>query len=75
MLRLKRWLKDPSREGIFMKDVVYTNGYLAVSNYMNSGWDLKKLYRGKIALGDLQEIDESGMMDIPEADIRTPFFS
>ncbi len=75
MLRLKRWLKDPSREGIFMKDVVYTNGYLAVSNYMNSGWDLKKLYRGKIALGDLQEIDESGMMDIPEADIKTPFFS
>lgn len=35
MLRLKRGFKDPSKEGVFMKDVVYTNGYLAVSDFMD----------------------------------------
>lgn len=37
MLRLKRGLIDPSEEGVFMKDVVYTNGYLSVSQYIESG--------------------------------------
>lgn|GEM_PF-1085780 len=37
ILRLKRGFKDPSKSGVFMKDVVYTNGYLAVSNYIDKG--------------------------------------
>jgi len=75
MLRLKRWFEDPSKQGVFMKDVVYTNGYLAVSNFIDKGGDLKQLYVGKIALSDLEEIQDSRMMDIPINDIKTPFFS
>ena len=75
MLRLKRGFEDPSKTGVFMKDVVYTNGYLAVSNYIDMWGDLKDLYKGKINLDDLEEIEQSRMMDIPISDIKTPFFS
>lgn len=75
MLRLKRGFEDPSKTGVFMKDVVYTNGYLAVSNYIDSGGDLKKLYIWKTSIEDLEEIHSSRMLDIPVADIKTPFFT
>lgn len=75
IVRFKRGFMDPSEEGAFMKDVVYTNGYLLVSQYIESGWDLKDLYRGKVAISDLEDINNSGMMDIPIKDIKTPFFS
>lgn len=75
MLRLKRGFQDPSKTGIFMKDVVYTNGYLAVRAYLDNGGDLKDLYMWKIGLDDLQDIHDSGMLDIPAWEIKTPFFS
>ncbi len=75
MLRLKRGFVDPSKPGVFMKDAVYTNGYLSVRDYILWWWDLKSLYRGKIALDDLKEIENSRMVDIPVKDIKTPFFS
>jgi len=75
MLRLKRWFKDPSKEGVFMKDVVYTNGYLAVSSFIDKWGDLKQLYMWKVWLHDLEEIEDSKMLDVPMKDIKTPFFS
>jgi hypothetical protein len=36
MLRLKRGFVDPSREGVFMKDVVYVNGFLSVEAYLTA---------------------------------------
>ena len=75
MLRLKRWFIDPSKQGVFMKDVVYTNGYLAVSRYIDQGEDLKNLYIGKITIDDLKDIQKTNILEIPYGDIKTPFFS
>lgn len=44
MLRLKRGFQDPSKEGVFMKDVVYTNGLFSVTDYIDKGGSLKDLY-------------------------------
>lgn len=75
MLRIKRGFEDPSKSWAFMKDVVYVNGYLAVSNYLDNGWDLKTLYVWKIGLDDIEDIKSSKMLDIKIDDIKTPFFS
>ena len=48
MLRLKRGFVDPSQDGVFVKDVVYVNGFLDVSDFIASGGNLKELYIGKV---------------------------
>jgi hypothetical protein len=44
ILRLKRGMRDVSKDGLFYKDVVYLNGYVKVQDYMENGGDLKDLY-------------------------------
>ena len=75
MLRMKRWMRDMTKEGIFYKDVVYLNGYVDVQNYLDTGWDLKKLYLGKLRSSDLQTVVDSGLVDINTENLKVPFFS
>ena len=44
MLRLKRGFTDPSKEGVFMKDVVYLNGYVQVKDAIERGISMQDLY-------------------------------
>ena len=74
LLRLKRWFKDISEDGCFMKDVVYVNGFLEVSDYINSSWDLKELYLWKISIKDLKMLKDSYFVKLNFKDLKTPFF-
>lgn len=73
MLRLKRGLKDPSRTGIFMKDVVYTNGLISVQNYINAGWKLEDLYIWKLHREDIEYIKNASFFTGHKKDILIPF--
>lgn len=44
LVRLKRWLVSPEKDGCFVKDVVYLNGYIDVTNYIEWGGDIRELY-------------------------------
>jgi alpha-L-glutamate ligase-like protein len=74
-LRLKRGMRSFSDEGIFYKDVVYLNGYMDLQNFLDQGWDLKKLYMWKIKTGDLDVVTESKLIDINVEELKVPFFS
>jgi hypothetical protein len=52
--RSKRNLCDTSKPGGFTKDYVYYSGFYKIKNYVNSGYDLKKLFIGKIKIEDLE---------------------
>jgi len=75
ILRLKRWMRSFTDEGIFYKDVVYVNGYMDLHRFLDEGWDLKKLYMGKIKTSDLDTVIESGLVDINVEELKVPFFS
>ena len=74
ILRLKRWFKNISEDWCFMKDVVYVNGFLEVSDYVNSSWDLKELYIWKISIKDLEMLKDSYFIKLNFRDLKTPFF-
>ncbi len=73
MLRLKRGLKDPSKEGVFMKDVVYVNGFLSVDSYLTGWGSLESLYIGKLHIDDLEIIKEHPFYSAHKKDIVIPF--
>ncbi len=74
ILRLKRGIHNCAKEGIFMKDVVYLNGYIEVKNYIESGWLLEELYIWKISIHDLPEISKHIFYHTHKTKIITPFF-
>lgn len=73
MLRLKRGFVDPSKTGVFMKDVVYANGYFSVDSYINRGGSLRDLYIGKVHVDDLEYIAENDFFMEHKKDIIIPF--
>lgn len=74
LLRLKRWLKNTSKDGVFWKDLVYLNGYMKIKNYVATGWFLEDLYFWKISLEDLEEIQNLDFFRKEKQKIITPFF-
>ncbi len=73
MLRLKRWFVDPSKEGVFMKDVVYVNGFLSVESYLENGGTLESLYAGKFHLSDMEILGPQSILMQHSKDIVIPF--
>ena len=73
MLRLKRGFEDPSKEGAFMKDTVYVNGFYSVSRYIEQWWSLKDLYIWKVHLNDLNLISSSTSFTKHKKDVVIPF--
>ncbi len=74
ILRLKRWMKDISDDGVFVKDVVYLNGLKKVESFIHEWWDLKELYLWKVWLEDLQELKQSYFMKLSFNESKIPFF-
>lgn len=54
----KRGMADTSEAGAFTKSVVYFRGLRAVEEFMQAGGDMTRLYVGKIALEDLETIEQ-----------------
>ncbi len=54
----KRGLSDTSLPGAFTKAVVYFRGLRAIEEFAARGGDLKRLYIGKIALEDLDILEQ-----------------
>lgn len=73
MLRLKRGFTDPSKEGVFMKDVVYVNGFQKVSNYLESWGSLESLYIWKLNIDDIKLLKENPFFIKHKKDIIIPF--
>ncbi len=73
MLRLKRGFEDPSKEGVFMKDVVYVNGFYSVTDYLDKGGSLKDLYIWKVHLDDLALISWDTSFTKHKKDVVIPF--
>lgn len=73
MLRLKRWFKDPSKSGVFMKDTVYVNGFFSVEDYLDRGGSIHDLYIWKIHIDDLKEVQENSFFREHKKDIIVPF--
>ncbi|MCH8518446.1 DUF1704 domain-containing protein [Candidatus Gracilibacteria bacterium] len=74
ILRLKRGVHNTSKEGIFMKDVVYLNGYTQVKNYIDGGGLLEELYIGKVGIDDIKDISQLDFYHKEKSKIVTPFF-
>ena len=74
LVRLKRWFSDISKDGCFMKDTVYLNGFMRINRYVDEWNDLKDLYIWKIDIDDLEEMKWTHFMDINFSDLKTPFF-
>lgn len=72
--RIKRWMPWFDSDGVFMKDVVYVNGYLNVKFFVESGWNLKDLYFGKIWIVDLLDIREAETLLNKQQDKKYPIF-
>jgi alpha-L-glutamate ligase-like protein/uncharacterized protein (TIGR02421 family) len=65
-VHIKRGLSDTSEKGGFTKSTVYLGGYKDIVDFVENRGDLKKLYIGKIALEDLQLIDQLQGLKKPE---------
>ena len=74
MLRLKRGLHNVSKNGVFMKDVVYLNWYMKVQDYIENGGLLENLYIWKISIDDLTDISQLDFFYKQKTKIITPFF-
>tara|TARA_Y100000031_G_scaffold157179_1_gene217255 strand:- start:9284 stop:11659 length:2376 start_codon:yes stop_codon:yes gene_type:complete len=57
-IAIKRGLSDTSENGGFTKSAVYLRGFLAIEKFIAHGGDLRRLYVGKIALKDLELVEE-----------------
>ena len=51
--KVKRGMGDTKQHGAFTKEIVYFCGNKLVTAYVESGGDIKALYRGKVSLRDL----------------------
>ncbi len=56
--RIKRGLHDTSKPGGFLKDHVYLQGYFLIKEFIKKGGDIKKLYAGKIGIGDIYLVEQ-----------------
>jgi alpha-L-glutamate ligase-like protein/uncharacterized protein (TIGR02421 family) len=56
--KVKRGMSDTSQSGAFTKEIVYFRGWKLVSDYLQSGGDLKELYKGKVNVRDIELIRE-----------------
>jgi uncharacterized protein (TIGR02421 family) len=57
-IEVKRGIADTSEPGGFTKGVVYFRGQRAIEQFLLQGGDLKRLYIGKIALEDLDLLEQ-----------------
>jgi len=57
-INIKRGLNDTSEIGGFTKSIVYFRGLRSIEQFVSDGGDLKKLYVGKIALEDLELVEQ-----------------
>ncbi len=73
MLRLKRWFQDPSKSGVFMKDVVYVNGLFWVEDYLENGWELGDLYIWKIGIKDIPSLEKNNYFTEHKKEVTIPF--
>ncbi len=74
LLRIKRWFKNFWDSGFFAKDLVYTNWFLQVRDFLENGWNLRELYIWKIKIEDLEEIKSTNILKINSSEIVVPFF-
>jgi alpha-L-glutamate ligase-like protein/uncharacterized protein (TIGR02421 family) len=56
-LKSKRGLEDTSQPGAFTKDLIYFRGRQMVTEFVENGGDLKRLFIGKIDFPSLEEIE------------------
>lgn len=57
-LRVKRGLGNTLWAGAFTKDYLYLKGYLDVKKFLMYEGDMRKLYYGKVALGDIKTVEK-----------------
>lgn len=57
-ISMKRGLGDTSESGGFTKSLVYFRGVSAIEEFVENGEDIKRLYIGKVALQDLETIEQ-----------------
>ncbi|MGE4443708.1 MAG: tyrosine/phenylalanine carboxypeptidase domain-containing protein [Candidatus Altimarinota bacterium] len=75
LARLKRGVKDTSKNYIFLKDIIYINGFLQVKKFIENGGNINELYFGKISLQDLAEIKKSEFIQFKVDDFKIPLFT
>lgn len=75
LVRLKRWIKDTSQDYIFLKDIIYTNWFVQVKEFIENWWNINELYFWKISLLDLEEIKKSDFISIKSDDFKIPLFT
>ncbi|MCB9746098.1 MAG: DUF1704 domain-containing protein [Alphaproteobacteria bacterium] len=62
-LRLKRGLADPSKPGVYAKDIVYYRGTKRVQEWRAAGNPIELLYVGKVGVDDpVQEWIDQGLL-------------
>ena len=74
ILRLKRWMPSFDSNWVFMKDVVYVNGYINVKNFLDNWWNLKDLYLWKIWIIDLKDLYNDDFPIVPKEWMVYPLF-
>lgn len=75
LARLKRWVKDTSKNYIFLKDIIYINGFIQVKQFIENGGNINELYFWKISLQDLEEIKKSEFINFKVDDFKIPLFT
>ncbi len=64
-IAMKRGLSDTAEPGGFTKSVVYFRGLQAIEQFLKDGGDLARLYVGKIALEDLELVEQIEDLEQP----------
>lgn len=72
ILRVKRGIGDTSHVGGYAKDLVYFSGYKKISDFVESGGNIKNLYFGKISLQSLDDV--TFMQELKEPKILPDFY-
>lgn len=73
MLRLKRGFVDPSKSWVFMKDVVYVNGYMSIQDAIEQWVRMKDLYMGKLHLDDIALLWDTPLFTQHKQESSIPF--
>jgi len=64
-IAMKRGLGDTSQKGGFTKSLVYFRGLRLIERFVQNGGDLKRLYIGKVALQDIDLIEQIPDLEPP----------
>ncbi len=75
LVRLKRWVRDTSKNYIFLKDIIYINGFIQVKHFIENGGNINELYFWKISLQDLNEIKKSEFIPFKVDEFKIPLFT